>query len=182
MKKQTKQEKIAKKNLNTAEIKLQKEKIENRLLTIFATALGAEMLLMYLFNWFQTNSNMMNVARGAAHILMIVFLALAVFTAVKGTLLKKADETERSKKYFNWFYVCLASFLGTFFVYPTEILTKIFGIDPLKLTDFNNFHPFLANNGVQFRAALLMCGVGIYTVAAFIIYGVKSAKLGKIQK
>ena len=173
---------IAKKHLNTAEIKLQKEKIENRLLTIFATALGAEMLLMYLFNWFQINSNMLNIAVGAAHILMIVFLALTVFTAVKGTLLKKADEKERSNKYFNWFWVCLASFLGTFLVYPSQILTKIFGIDPVKLEAFHNFHPFFSNSGEQFRAALLMCGVGIYTVAAFIIYGVKSAKLGKTQK
>ena len=34
---------------NQEVIKMQKEKIENRLLTVFATALGAEMLLLYLF-------------------------------------------------------------------------------------------------------------------------------------
>ena len=173
---------ITKKHLNTAEIKLQKEKIENRLLTIFATALGAEMILMYLYNWFQIYSNMQEIAVTAAHSLVVIFLGLSIFTAVKAVLLNKKNESERSKKYWNWFYVCLAGFLGSLFVYPSQIFTHVFKIDPANMYKFYEYHPIFGNTGEQFRAAVLMCGVGIYTVAAFIIYGVKSAKLGKTQK
>ena len=181
MKKQTKQEKITKKQMSQAELKLQKEKIENKMLGVFAIALAAIMLLMYLYNWFQDYSNMFETARLAVKILLVVFLALMGYTAVKAILLKNKQENERSKKHWNWFFVCLAGFLGTFYVYPHDILINLFKIDPLNLTDFNNFHPLLADNGIQFRAALLMCGAGLYTIITFIYYGIKSAKLGKIK-
>ncbi len=167
---------------NQEVIKMQKEKIENKLLTIFATALGAEMLLMYLFNWFQTGSNLLEVAKIASYILMVLFFLLCIYTAVRASLLKKSEELVRSKKYWNWFFVCLAGLLSCIYIWPVEILTKVFKMDPMNLAPFNNFHPFFANNGVQFRAALLMCGVAIYTVVAFIVYGIKSASLGKTKK
>ena len=167
---------------NQATIKVQKEKIENRLLTVFATALGAEMILLYLFNWFQTGSNLLTAAKWATYILMLLFIALGIFTAVKGSALKKADETARSKKYMNWFWVCVAGLLSALYIWPVEILGNVFKVNSSVLMAFNNFHPFLANSGVQFRVAMVMILVGIYTVAAFIYYGVKSAKLGKTAK
>ncbi len=171
-----------KKQNNSAMIKEQKEKIENRLLTIFATALGAEMLLMYLFNWFQNFSNLLEAAKMATYILMTVFFLLGIYTVVRGSLLKKAEETARSKKYMNWFYVCLAGFLSCLYIWPTEILTRIFKVDPMSLNGFNNFHPLFADSGVQFRIGLVMSLVAIYTVVAFIVYGIKSASLGKEKK
>lgn len=178
MKKQAKSALDAK-QANQAAMKLQKEKMESRSITIFATALGAEMILIYLYNWFQTNSSLLHIAGPAAHILMIVFFALMVFTAVKGILLKKADQKERSQKYWNWFFVCLAALLGTFYVWPGEVLAHVFNVDPMNLAKFNSYAPIFSDNPVQFRAALLMCGVGIYAVASLIYYGVKSAMLGK---
>ena len=169
---------------NQEVIKMQKEKIENRLLTVFATALGAEMLLLYLYNWFQPSSLLGGIsAHDAAvticHILMIVFVLLGIFTVVKGCILEGAGESQRSKKYMNWFYVCLAGLLSGLFIWPLGILTDVFKMDPMLLAPYNNFHPFFANNGVQFRVVLVMVLIGIYTVAAFVVYGVKSAKLGK---
>lgn len=171
-----------KKQITQDAIKIQKEKIESRLLTVFATALGAEMLLLYLFNWFQNYSNLFNVARWGTYILMAVFFGLGIYTVIRSSQLKKAEETARSKKYMNWFYVCLAGFVSCVYIWPTEILSNVFGVDPMKLAGFNNFHPFFANSGVQFRVGLVMTLVGIYTVAAFIYYGVKSAALGKEKK
>ncbi len=172
---------------NSVIIKEQKEKIENRLLTIFATALGAEMLLMYLFNWFNPlgllgTVSSASIASFACYALMTLFFLLGIYTVVRASLLKKAEETLRSKKYMNWFYVCLAGFLSCLFIWPTEILTKIFRVNPMSLNGFNNFHPFFADNGVQFRAGLVMALVAIYTVVAFIVYGIKSASLGKEKK
>ena len=169
---------------NQEVIKMQKEKIENRLLTVFATALGAEMLLLYLFNWFQPNSvlgaiSATDAAITICHVMMVVFLLLGIFTVVKGSMLQKAEETQRSKKYMNWFYVCLAGLLSCLYIWPLSILTSVFKMDPMHLAPYNNFHPFFANSGVQFRVALVMTLIAIYTVAAFVIYGVKSATLGK---
>ncbi len=166
----------------TINAKTQKEKIENRLLTVFATALGAEMILLYLFNWFQTGSNLLLAAKWGTYILMLLFIALGIFTAVKGSSLKKAEETARSKKYMNWFWVCLAGLLSALFIWPVEILANVLKVNPSALIAFNNFHPFLANSGVQFRIAMVMILVGIYTVAAFIYYGVQSASINKTGK
>lgn len=170
------------KKQTTTNIKDQKAKIENRLLTVFATALGAEMIALYLFNWFQTGSNLLAAAKWATYILMLVFLALGIFTIVKGSALKKAEETVRSKKYMNWFYVCLAGLLCCLYIWPVEILANVFGVNPSALIAFNNFHPFLTNSGVQFRIAIVMILIAIYIVAAFIYYGIKSAELNKTQK
>lgn len=182
MKKQTKQEKIAKKQANQAEIKLLKEQYESKSMTILAVALVAIMLLLSLFNWFQDYSNMFDTARLAIKILVGTFLVLMIYTAVKAILLKNKQENERSKKHWKWFFVCLAGFLGSFYVFPHDILINLFKMDPMLLKPFNDFHPLLANNGIQFRAALLMYGAGIYAVVALIYYGVKSAKLGKVDK
>ena len=172
---------------NLEAIKMQKEKIENRLLTVFATALGAEMLLLYLFNWFNPNGLLGEIrSRDAAivicHTFMIVFLLLGIFTVVKGSKLKKAEETLRSKKYMNWFYVCVAGLVSCLYIWPLSILTNVLKLDPMNLVSFNNFHPFFANSGEQFRVALVMTLIAIYTVAAFIYYGVKSSSLGKSKK
>lgn len=176
-----------KKQNNSVIIKEQKEKIENRLLTIFATALGAEMLLMYLFNWFNPlgllgTVSSSSIASFVTYVLMGVFFLLGIYTVVRASLLKKAEETLRSKKYMNWFYVCLAGFLSCLYIWPTEILTRIFRVDPMNLNGFNNFHPFFADSGVQFRVGLVMALVAVYTVVAFIVYGIKSASLGKEKK
>ncbi|MBR5240139.1 MAG: hypothetical protein IKW04_06165 [Clostridia bacterium] len=181
MKKQTKQQKMAIKQASQAEIKLLKEQYESKSMTILAVALVAIMLLLSLFNWFQTNSNMFDTARLAIKILVGTFLVLMIYTAVKAILLKNKQENERSKKHWKWFFVCLAGFLGSFYVFPHDILLEILKLN-IDMTAFNDLHNMRGLPGIQFRAALLMCGAGIYAVVALIYYGVKSAKLGKVDK
>ncbi len=185
MKKQTKHEKIAKKQASMAEIKLLKEQYENKSITILAVALVAIMLLLSLFNWFAGDefgrTNMYDTARLTIKILVGTFLVLMIYTAVKAILLKNKQENERSKKHWKWFFVCLAGFLGSFYVFPHDILLEILKLN-IDMTAFNDLHNMQGFSGIQFRAALLMCGTGIYAVVALIYYGVKSAKLGKVDK
>lgn len=158
--------------------KQDKERIENRLLSIFATALGAEMICLYLINWFRGSAGFMNTARWFTYILLIALIALAVFLKLKANKFKAQEQTARSQKYNNWFFVALAGAISAFFIYPTEILSWIPGVG-MSIVQAINKLDFFFGNAVAFRISVVMILVGIYTVAAFIYYGIVSRNAQK---
>lgn len=158
--------------------KQQKEKIENRLLAIFATALGAEMLCMYLMNWFRGSAGFVTAARVLVYSFMILFIALAVFLKIKATKFKKEEQVERAQKYNNWFWVSVAGFICSFVIYPTELISKIPAIG-MPIVTFINKGNFFFGSPISFRLGLIMILVGIYTVVSFIYYGILTRKAHK---
>ena len=58
--------------------KQQKEQIENRLLTVFAVALGSIMVLLYLMNWFRGSKGFQIAAEVAVYLFTVGFIVLAV--------------------------------------------------------------------------------------------------------
>ena len=158
--------------------KQQKEKIENRLLSVFATALGAEMICLYLINWFRGSSGFVNTARVLTYVLLVLFIALSVFLKLKANKFKEQEQTVRAEKYNNWFWVSVAAAICAFFIYPTEIIGLIPGIGITVVMAINKLNFFLGSP-ISFRILVVMILVGIYTVAAFIYYGVISAQARK---
>lgn len=151
--------------------KQQKEKIENRLLSVFATALGAEMICLYLMNWFRGSAGFVTAARVLVYSFMILFIALAVFLKLKSNKFQKEAQVERAGKYNNWFWVAVAGFIASFVIYPTEIISWIPGIG-MPIVTFINKGNFFFGSAISFRLGMIMILVGIYTVIAFIYYGI----------
>ncbi len=158
--------------------KQEKERIENRLLSIFATALGAEMLCLYLINWFQGSSGFVSTARWITYILMVGLIVLAVFLKVKSKKFNAQGQTSRAAKYNNWFWVCVAGAISAFFIYPTQIIGFIPGIGMPVVLWLNKLN-FFFGNPISFRISIVMILVGIYTIAAFIHYGIISSQAHK---
>ncbi len=158
--------------------KQQKEKIENRLLAVFASALGAEMICLYLINWFRGSSGFVTAARWLCYILLVLFIALSVFLKIKANKFASQDQLDRATKYNNWFGVSLAGAISAFFIYPTELISFIPGIGMPIVQAINKVNYFLGNP-ICTRILAVMILVGIYTVAAFIYYGILSAKAQK---
>ena len=164
--------------------KQQKEKIENRLLAIFATALGAEMILMYVMNWIQGSAGFRNTAIWIVYTLIVGFITAGIFLKVKSKEFKKSGQDERAEKYSNWFYVCLAGFITAFLVYPTEIIANFFslirlgGVGNAIVTFINKFN-FITGNPITARIVFIMVIIGVFTVAAFIYYGIQTRKAHK---
>jgi hypothetical protein len=164
--------------------KQEKEKIENRLLAVFATALGSVMILMYLMNWFQGSAGFMMASRILVYALLILGIGLSVFFGIKAKKFKEKEQLERAVKYKNWYYVTLTAAIASFVIYPTEIIGKIFewiqlnGIG-LKVNQFiNSLHiPRLTN--ISSRITVIMVLIGIYTIAAFVYYGLLTRKAHK---
>ena len=158
--------------------KQEKERIENRLLAIFATALGAEMLCLYLINWFRGSAGFVNTARWLTYILLVFFIVLAVFLKVKSSKFKGQGQTARAAKYHNWFLVSLAAAISAFFIYPTELIARIPGIGFPIVQAINKLN-FIMGDPISFRILVVMIFVGVYTVAAFIYYGILSSQAHK---
>ncbi len=158
--------------------KQQKEKIENRLLAVFASALGAEMLCLYLINWFRGSTGFVNVARYTTYLLLVVFIVLACVLKIKASSFEKQNQTDRCKKYNNWFWVCVAGAISAFVIYPTQIIGIIPGIGMPIVTAINKLNYFFGNP-IAFRICVIMILVGLYTVGAFIYYGVILRKAHK---
>ena len=83
--------------------KVEKEHIENKMLAVFAVALGAIMLLMYLINWFNGAAGFRTAAKVIVYVAIAAFIILAVFLKIKANKFKKEDQVLRAKKYNNWF-------------------------------------------------------------------------------
>ncbi len=158
--------------------KQQKEKIENRLLAIFATALGAEMICLYLFNWFQGSVGFSTTARWLTYILLVGMIVLAVFLKIKSNKFAQEEQTERAAKYKNWFWVALAAAISALFIYPTELISLIPGVGFSIATAINKAN-FFFGNPISFRISVVMILVAIYTAAAFIYYGIISNQAQK---
>ena len=160
--------------------KQEKEKIENRLLAVFATALGAEMLLLYFNNWFQGQVGFILAARILIYSLLVGGIVGSVLLGLKSKKLKKTGQDERSLKYRNWYFVTLAVAISAFIIYPTEIITRVFGwmrLVPVgsNIVSFINSARFTPNP-ITSRVFLIMGLVGAYTIGAFIYYGIKTRK------
>jgi 4-hydroxybenzoate polyprenyltransferase len=157
----------------------EKEKIENRLLAIFATALGGEMVLMYVMNWIQGSAGFRNTAIWIIYTLIIGFIGTGIYLKLKSKDFSKKEQKERAEKYNNWFMVCIAGFICAFFVYPTEIISGFFRLIWLGqagisiVTVINKFN-FLTGNPITTRIILLMIIIGVFTVGAFIYYGIQT--------
>lgn len=158
--------------------KQEKEKIENRLLAIFATALGAEMLCLYLFNWFRGTDGFPNAARWLCYGLLVLFIVLAVVLKLKSNKLAAQEQEMRAKKYNNWFWVCVAGAISAFFIYPTQILSIIPGIGMPMVQAINGIR-LMFRDAISLRIAIVMLAVGVYTVVTFIYYGVITSKAHK---
>jgi hypothetical protein len=162
----------------------EKEKTENRLLAIFATALGSEMVLMYVMNWIQGSAGFRNTAIWIVYTLIVGFLGAGIYLKIKSKAFAKTNQNERAEKYRNWYLVCLAGFISAFFVYPTEIIAGFFKIIWLGqvginiVTVINKFN-FLTGNPITTRIILLMTLIGVFTASAFVYSAIKTRQAHK---
>ena len=76
----------------------EREHIENKMLTVFAVALGAVMLLMYLANWFNGSKGFKTAAEVIVYIAVVSFIGLAVFCKLKSKKFFKEAQELRAKK------------------------------------------------------------------------------------
>ena len=136
------------------------------------------MICLYLFNWFQGSQGFVLTARWLTYILLVGFIALAVFLKVKVNKFAKQEQTERAQKYNNWFWVSVAAAISAFFIYPTELISFIPGIG-ISLAGAINQAKLFFNSAISFRISVVMVLVGIYTVVAMTYYSVLSAQAKK---
>ena len=155
----------------------QKGQIENKILTVFAIALGSIMVLLYLMNWFQGTKGFQISAEVAVYLFTVGFIVLAVLCKRKSNKYKKEDVQDKAKKFNNWFVFAIVGAVVSFLVYPSRIL----GLIKLGFVDdkvINGLRLF----GLQPLATRLMVFIiliAVYTIAMFIYWGVYMHKAHK---
>ena len=155
--------------------KQDKERIENRLLAIFAAALGAEMICLYLFNWFRGATGFVTAARVTTYLLLALFIILIVVLKLKISKFEQTNQTDRAVKYGHWLWVCVAGAICSFLIYPTELIGMIPGIGMTIVKTINGWD-YIFGNPISFRITVVMVLVALYTLIAFIYYGILSSK------
>lgn len=166
--------------------KLEREKIENKMLTVFAVALGSVMILMYLINWFNGSVGFRTAAKTIVYVAIVSFIALSVFFKIKANKYKKEDSLEKAKKYNNWFIFSIVAAVVSFITYPDDIIKFIIREDAWNWFNINYWDRFrfFGQGSLGTRLIVLMILIGLYTLGVFIYYGVylhkaKKASLNK---
>ncbi len=157
--------------------KVQKEKIENKMLTTFTVALGSIMVLLYLMNWFQGSKGFQIAAEVATYIFVVAFIALAVVFKLKANKYKKENVMDKAKKFTNWFIFTVVGAVVSFLVYPSRIL----GLIKLSVVDdkvINGLRLFgLAPLATRLLIFIIL--IAIYTLAVMIYWSVYLHKAHK---
>lgn len=161
--------------------KVEKEHIENKMLAVFAVALGAIMLLMYLINWFNGAAGFRTAAKVIVYVAIASFIILAVFLKIKANKFKKEDQVLRAKKYNNWFIFSIVAAVVSFLTYPDDIIKFIIREDA-----FNKFYAsfwgrftWFGQGVIGSRLILFIILIAAYTIGVFIYYGVYLHKAHK---
>ena len=161
--------------------KVEKERIENKLLAIFAVALGAIMILMYLLNWFNGAAGFRTAAKVIVYTATVAFIALSVFLKIKSNKFKGEAQELRAKKYNNWFIFSIVAAVVSFLSYPDDIIKLIIREDA-----FNKFYAsfwgrftWFGQGVIGSRLILFMILIAIFTIAVFVYYGIYLHKAHK---
>lgn len=152
----------------------EREHIENRLLTVFAIALGSVMILMYLINWFNGSAGFRTAAKTIVYIAVIAFIALSVFFKIKSVKLLKEAQELRSKKYNNWFVFSVVAAIVSFLTYPDDIIKLIIREDAFNIfyVNFWGRWTWFGQGVIGSRLIFFMILIGIYTLGVFVYYGI----------
>ena len=152
----------------------EREHIENRMLTVFAVALGAVMLLMYLANWFNGSKGFKTAAEVIVYIAVVSFIGLAVFCKLKSKKFFKEAQELRAKKYNNWFIFSIVAAVFSFLVYPDNILKLILREDTFNVfyVNFWGRWTWFGQSVIASRLIFFMILIGLYTLGVFIYYGI----------
>jgi len=164
--------------------KQEKEQIDNRLVIVFATALGAIMLLMYLMNWFKGSGGFAMSARIITYIVLVGSIAASILFSIISKKASAKNQLERAEKYKSWKWVVVASAICSFIIYPTEIigLFKWIGLPEAAyqaiIRPINSFR-FFGFFNIDARIIVIMTLVAIATIAIFVYYGIYLNKCHK---
>lgn len=154
--------------------KKEREHIENKMLTVFAVALGAVMVLMYLLNWLNGSMGFRNAAKTIIYIGIVAFIALAVFCKIKASKFKKENVADKANKYNNWFIFSIVAAVVSFLTFPNDIIRFIIGENAWNnfYLYWDKFRFFGQNSSTGTMIITLMILIGIYTLCVFIYYGI----------
>lgn len=150
--------------------KTQKEQIENKLLTTFAIALGAIMVLLYLMNWFQGSKGFQLTAEVAVYLFTAGFIALAVICKRKAGKCKKEGLEDKQKKFNHWFIFAIVGAVVSFLTYPSRILklVKLSFIDDKIINGLRLFGLY----PLATRLMIFIILIALYTLVTFIYWGI----------
>lgn len=150
--------------------KVEKEHIENKLLTTFAIALGAIMVLLYLMNWFQGSKGFQIAAEVVVYLFTVGFIGLAVFCKMKSNKLKKEGIEAKAKKFNNWFIFSIVGAVVSFLTYPSRILqlVKLGFIDDKVVNGLRLFGLY----PLATRLLIFIILIALYTIVMFVYWGV----------
>lgn len=157
--------------------KTQKEKIENKLLTTFAIALGSIMVLLYLMNWFQGSKGFQIAAEVAVYLFTVGFIALAVICKRKANKFKKEGIEGKQKKFNNWFVFSIVGAVVSFLTYPSRILNlvKLGFIDDKVVNGLRLFGLY----PLATRLLIFIILIAVYTVVVFVYWSIYMHKAHK---
>ena len=162
--------------------KAQKAKIENRLLSVFATALGGIMLLTYIYNYLNGSKGYKQTAEIIVYVAIAAFLFLAVFLKIKATKATKENQLEKAAKCNNWFWTSIAGLVISLLTYPDKIFEAVLSPDAyfsFMVNHWNNFPRWFGNDVTDTRIILLMALIALYTICTFIFYGIYTVRAHK---
>lgn len=161
--------------------KVERERIENKMLTVFAVALGAIMILMYLINWFNGAAGFRTAAKTIVYVAIVVFVGLAVFLKLKSKKFAKEGQELRAVKYNNWFKFSIVAAVVSFLTYPDDIIKFIIREDAFNVfyASFWGRFTWFGQGVIGSRLIIFMILIALYTIGVFIYYGVYLHKAHK---
>lgn len=161
--------------------KTEKEHIENKLLAIFAVALGSIMVFMYLINWFNGAQGFRTAAKVIVYTAVVAFIVLAVFLKIKANRFKKEDQIARAKKYNNWFIFSVVAAVVSFLTYPNDIIKLIIRDEAYGkfYASFWGRFTWFNQGEIGSRLILFMILIALYTIGVFVYYGIYLHKAHK---
>ena len=160
----------------------EKERINNKLVIVFATALGSIMLLLYLMNWFRGAGGFVMAARIITYVVMAGSLAATILFGIISKKAKASGMAERAEKFKNWKWVMLGACISAFIVYPTELISLLrfiglYAPSQAIIGAINRFN-FVGHN-IASRIVIIMILIAAVTIAIFIYYGLYLNKAHK---
>ncbi len=158
------------------------EKLSNKLLVIFSTALVAEIILLFLYTAFKSTSTILYMNRFMT-VTYLVLLGLFVALFVTATVLKKKGLKTDSyiAKMKSWSFVVLAASIVSFLILPNPTINFLFhlvGQGDAAQWFFSIFNKFTGSKGVLGWMILL----ALYVIVMFVVTNVKIRKIKKSYK
>ena len=162
--------------------KQEREEINNKLVVIFATALGSLMLLMYLMNWYRGGGGFVTAAMTITYVIMVGGIVGTILLSIFSKKALNQGQIERAAKFKNWKWVTLASAISAFTIFPTEIISWLrfigLGAASQSIISAINRFSFVGHN-IASRIVIIMILVAAVTIALFVYYGIYLNKTHK---